>query len=124
MANKTLPQMPKKKKTTTKKTAPLSNADVKAFIKQGKSEKQTPSSNVGRPGHKKTLTQKTMRFIEEDYEAIERLSSKWHFEAGQKVGTASIIRAIISSALPILENVDAPESEEQLEAVLQALFQD
>lgn len=122
MANKkTVPVLPKTKKKTNK-TSPLSNENIQKFIQQGKAEKQVVTQNVGRPSHKKNLVPKTIRFGEDDYDAIDVLSATWRIEHKVKINAHSIIRALVASGASVLQHVEPPQTEEELEDMLRELF--
>lgn len=116
--------MTRKKKplaATTKKSNTPAIEDELDFITSAKSDVLQPQTTrqVGRPKLEEDLTKKSIALRTEDVRYLELLSAQWALESDTRLGLTSVVRSIVASIRPALEQMEAaPSSEEELRALI------
>jgi hypothetical protein len=95
-----------------------------AFIRSGRGTTKTSSPEPtpqaaaprGRPALKRKVKPFPAKIWQDDALRISQLQLSWQLqtESSTQVSMTGIIRSLISASLPMLEEMDAPASEEQL----------
>ncbi len=105
-----------------------------SFIKSGrgsasaqitKASSTEDSTSRGRPPLKRKVKPFPAKLWQDDALKLSRLQLDWQIktQSSSQVPVTGILRSLLSTAMPILEQMDAPVSEEDLVKKLQTIFE-
>ena len=100
-----------------------------AFISGGRGASSTSeekSAPRGRPALKRKVKPFPAKLWQEDVMRIAQLQLAWQMEteSSSQIPMTGILRSLLSAAIPVLERMDAPSSEEEFMTRLEELLRD